>query len=289
MENLQAPSSDPNREEGPQPSPSDPHLGGRTLCQFQANLGDLGKAELRQLMEDLCQEVALRELNVPPRNPPLTPWGNPVGNRDPNVDDQEVTFLRWGRWEPRGQPLWPPAPTQPDEDVGHLINTLATGLWLGTPCSNTFSGKAILGKTEVSFEQWYHEVQCMKDHYPQSMVQESIVWSIKGAAADTARYLGPTTNMAHILQKLMVISSTVASFNILMQIFYKVTQGNQMKVSSFTMRLEGTLNQIKFQCHRGITDQEVQQHLKDCLFHGVHKHIRDSIRYLYSNLGTTYS
>ena len=38
-----------------------------------------------------------------------------------------------------------------------------------------------------------------------------------------------------------------------------------------------------------MTDLEVQQHLKDCLFHGIHKHIRDSIRYLYSNTGTTYS
>ena len=38
-----------------------------------------------------------------------------------------------------------------------------------------------------------------------------------------------------------------------------------------------------------MTDLEVQQHLKDCLFHGVHKHNRDSIRYLYSNPGTTYS
>ena len=33
----------------------------------------------------------------------------------------------------------------------------------------------------------------------------------------------------------------------------------------------------------------MQQHLKDCLLHGVHKHIRDSIYYLYNNPGTTYS
>ena len=30
-------------------------------------------------------------------------------------------------------------------------------------------------------------------------------------------------------------------------------------------------------------------HFKNCHFHGVHKHIRDSIRYLYSNAETTYS
>ena len=33
----------------------------------------------------------------------------------------------------------------------------------------------------------------------------------------------------------------------------------------------------------------MQQLLKDYLFHGVCKHIRDSIRYLYGNPGTTYS
>ena len=98
-----------------------------------------------------------------------------MGNGDPNVDDWEVTFPREGGWEPMGQPLQPPAPTQPDEDVGCLINTLATGLQLGTPCINTFHGKAMPDKMEVSFEQWYHEVQCVKDHYMESAVQESVI------------------------------------------------------------------------------------------------------------------
>ena len=58
---------------------------------------------------------------------------------------------------------------------------------------------------------------------------------------------------------------------------------------SFAMGLEGTLNQIQLQCPRRMTDLEVQQHLKDCLFHGVHKNICDSVQYLYSTPGTSYS
>ena len=61
------------------------------------------------------------------------------------------------------------------------------------------------GKMEVSFKQWYHEVQCVKDHYPESVVRESIIHSFKGAVADMARYMGPNTSVAHILQKLTVI------------------------------------------------------------------------------------
>ena len=88
-----------------------------------------------------------------------------------------------------------------------------------------------------------------------------------------AQYMGPTASMAHILQKLAIIFGTVVSFNVLRQNFYKVTQGNHEKVPSFAMRLEGTLNQIRLQCPRRMMELEVQQHLKDCLFHGVHKHI----------------
>ena len=106
----------------------------------------------------------------------------------------------------------------------------------------------------MSFKQWYQEVQCIKDQYPESVVQESIVQSLKGAVADMARYMGPTTSMAHILQKLMVIFGTVVSFDILMQNFYKVTRSNHEKIPSFAIRLEGTLKQIRLQCPRMIMD-----------------------------------
>ena len=61
---------------------------------------------------------------------------------------------------------WPP---QLEEDVGHLISTLATGLQLGSPDEH-FQWQTMLGMTEVSFKQWYHDVQCVQDHYPESMV-----------------------------------------------------------------------------------------------------------------------
>ena len=134
---------------------------------------------------------------------------------------------------------------------------------------------------EVSFEQWYHEVQCVKDHYLESVVRESIVHSLKGTAADMAQL--PYCQHGPYFTKTDHYFGTVASFDVLMQKFYMVTQSNP----SFATRLEGTLNQITLQCPRRITDQEVQQHLKDHLFHGVHKHIRDSIWYLYSKPRTT--
>ena len=104
-----------------------------------------------------------------------------------------------------------------------------------------------------------------------------------------AQCIGPTTSVAHILQKLSVIFGIVACFDVLMQNFDKVTQGNNEKVPPLATRLEGTLNQIQLQCPGRMMNLEAQQHLKECLFHGVHKHIFDSIQYLYSIPGTSYS
>ena len=104
-----------------------------------------------------------------------------------------------------------------------------------------------------------------------------------------AQYMGPTASVAEILRTLSVILGTVASFDVLMQNFYKVIQGNNEKVPSFTMRPEETLNQIRLYYPSRMMDLEVQQHLKDCIFHGVHMYICDSVWYLYSSPGTSYS
>ena len=146
-----------------------------------------------------------------------------------------------GGWAPQGPPPQPPIPAQPNPDVEHLLNILAFGLHLGTPRINTFSSKATPGKIEVSFEQWNHEVQCVKDHYPELVVWESIVRFLKGAVADMAQYMGPTASVSNILQTLTVIFRAVASFNVLMQNFYKVTQGSHEKSALLHQDARGKL------------------------------------------------
>ena len=146
-------------------------------------------------------------------------WGHPSGSGNTKDGDWEVTFLRGGGlvppgqpstsaypcmqpdggWVPQGPPPLPPLPAQLTPDTGHLINTLALGLRLGTPRINSFSGKATPGKMEVSFKQWDHKVQCMKDHYPESVVWKSIVRSLKGAVVDMAQYMGTTASISNTL------------------------------------------------------------------------------------------
>ena len=93
-------------------------------------------------------------------------------------------------------------------------------------------------KTEVSYEQWSHKVQCIKDHCLESVVRESIMQSLRGAVADMACYIGPTAAVSESLEKLSVIFCTVVSFDVLMQNFYKISQGNE-KVPSFCDQVGG--------------------------------------------------
>ena len=153
-----------------------------------------------------------------------SPFSEEVGSAETTTPTTCPYTTRWGVGSPRTTSSTP-TPTQPGEDVGHLINTLVSGLCLASPQRNTFSGEATPGKTEVWFEQWYHKVQYVKDHYPELVVWKSIVRSLKGAAADMARYMGPTASLPNILQKLTVIFGMVMSFDILMQFFFQSYMG----------------------------------------------------------------
>ena len=116
-----------------------------TLCRLHAQLGDLNDSELQQLVKDLSQEIMQHGLTVPPSNPPPHDWVCPLGSREPEEDDQEVTFPGEGRWGPErqttpvphspaggrvpsGPPQQSPCPALAGPDMGQLITALTSGL-----------------------------------------------------------------------------------------------------------------------------------------------------------------
>ena len=63
-----------------------------------------------------------------------------------------------GERVPPGSLQQSPCPAPAGPDMGQLIIALTSGLHISTPKISTFSGNAAPGKTEVSYEQWSHEV-----------------------------------------------------------------------------------------------------------------------------------
>ena len=79
----------------------------------------------------------------------------------------------------------------------------------------------------------------------------------------------------------------MASFDILMQDFYELQQGKTEKVTLYVTQLEGALDVIQQEYPMMLSTGEVQQHLRDHLFHGICKQLYDSMHYLY-DLSITY-
>ena len=108
----------------------------------------------------------------------------------------------------------------------------------------------------------------MQSH-TEATLREGIVNSLWGATADLVQYLGLHAPVSDIINKLELIYGTIASFNILVQNFYKLNQGKMEKVPVCMTQLEGEMNAVKQEYPNMLTVGKVQKHLRDCLFHGL--------------------
>ena len=73
------------------------------------------------------------------------------------------------------------------------------------------------------------------------MIREATIKSLKGAAVELVHNMG----LQGILGKLDTVYGTVASFEILMQSFYKIPQEMSDKIPAYMIQIEGDLNQIR--------------------------------------------
>ena len=129
-------------------------------------------------------------------------------------------------------------------EVSSILHTLLKDGTLRTniPKLSAFSGERAKG--EVSFEQWSYELQTLRKTYSDFALREGIQCSLRGAAADTVRNLGPDVPLDTIIKKFTIVYGNVKSFDLLMQDFYHADQGEEESIPSFATRVEGLLSQI---------------------------------------------
>ena len=104
--------------------------------------------------------------------------------------------------------------------MSSILHTLLKDGALRTniPKLSAFSGERTKG--EVSFEQWSYELQTLRKTYSDSALREGIQHSLKGAAADTVRNMGPDVPLDTIIKKFTIVYGNVKSFDLLMRDFY---------------------------------------------------------------------
>ena len=73
-----------------------------------------------------------------------------------------------------------------------------------------------------------------------------------------------------------------------MRDFYRADQGEDETIPSYATRIEGLLSQIRDKFPDKLPLQEEQRLLKDHLFHGGRKSIRDSLKYCFADTSIDY-
>ena len=173
-------------------------------------------------------------------------------------------------------------------EVSAVLQTLLKegALRISIPKLSAFSGE--MAKGEVSFEQWIYKLQTLRKSYSDSALREGIQHSLRGAAPDAVHNMGPNVPLDMIIKKFMIIYGHVKSFDLLMRNFYRADQGEDETIPSFITRIEGLLSQIMDRFPNQLPHQEEQRLLKDRLFHGSRKSIRDSVKYCFADASVDY-
>ena len=173
-------------------------------------------------------------------------------------------------------------------DVSSVLQTLLKegALRTNVPKLSAFSGE--VAKGEVSSDQWSYELQTLRKSYSDLALREGIQWSLRGAAADVVHNMGPDVPLDLIIIKFTIIYGNVKSFDLMMRDFYRADQGEDESVPSYATRIEGLLSQIGDKFPDQLPLQEEQRLLKDCLFHGSRKGIRDSLKYCFADASIDY-
>ena len=153
----------------------------------------------------------------------------------------------------------------PEQEVSSILQTLLMDGALRTniPKLSTFSGERVKG--EVSFEQWSYELQTLRKTYSDSALREGIQHSLRGAAADTVRNMGPDVPLDTILKKFTIVYGNVKSFDLLMRDFYCADQGEEGAIPSFATRMEGLCPRLEIKFLKSLLIQRNRNFLKtDC-------------------------
>ena len=86
-----------------------------------------------------------------------------------------------------------------------------------------------------------------------------------------------------MISKLETIYGTIASYDVLMQNYYKISMDPKEHIQVYATRMEGALNQIRTKFHHMLGDKDIETQLWDRLFYKIIKALWDSICYLNDN------
>ena len=139
-------------------------------------------------------------------------------------------------------------------------------------------------KDEASCEQWVWKAKEALKSCTVGAVRFAIVQSVRDELREFTTTIGFEESVETLLDKVEDRFREKWTADGLQQTFYKITLGKNEKVRQFTGRLEAQFKKLKEKVP-GCYDNSMR---KECLFHGMHQKLKDSIQFCYKRKETTY-
>lgn len=116
------------------------------------------------------------------------------------------------------------------------------------PKIGTFSGDEPIGKGEIPYDQWKHEVSSLKkENYNEHTVMQCIRRSLKGTASAVLLNLGLDVDTTSVVDKFNVVFGNILPSEMLLEDFYTARQKDCESVVAWGCRIESLLKKAKEQ------------------------------------------
>ena len=175
-------------------------------------------------------------------------------------------------------------PTPDGTTAGHEDHPTTRHKLFKQPILPRFSGTVPVPKGEGSYEQYMFQIRGFRAAYTDEAIKSGIIGSVTDAARDYLDYVGFDRSLSAIMEALEQRYGQGFTTDKLQQDFYQLCQEKGEHVQQFAGRLE-----LRYKKLIGLyPDRYNAGILKERLFYGMTQHLRDSMRYLYKQEGTTY-
>ena len=154
------------------------------------------------------------------------------------------------------------------------------------PSFPLFSGTEPIPKDECGIETFLFQVRGAHKNLTDQAVRAALISSLRGGASAFIEYVGLDSPLDVMIDELVERYCVTATHDTLVCEFHQLSQEQNEHIREFTGRIEKVFKKFQRQIPERYPDKFL---LKDRLFHGMNQHLKDSLRYLYTQSSVTYA
>ena len=154
------------------------------------------------------------------------------------------------------------------------------------PSFPLFSGTEPTPKDECGIETFLFQVRGARKNLTDQAVRAALISSWRGGASAFIEYVGLESPLDVMIDELVERYCVTATHDTLVCGFHQLSQECNEWIREFAGKIEKVFKKLQPQIPERYPDKLL---LKDRLFYGMNQHLKDSLRYLYTQSSVTYA